>query len=164
MGAISSMDMPGIDGKPGFSIPRIGGIPMPREGIPIPPKSEDIMLVLELEDEEKEEDCIDEPMFMPPMFMLPMFMLPIISSMPRLGICMPPPSMLPMGGMPPIMGMLPPDIMEEELLDLKLEMVEPSGDWVVAAILWLLAFSSFLTAVPSSVTKACDCAFMASLT
>ena len=149
MGAISSMDMPGMDGKPGISIPRIGGIPMPREGIPIPPKSEDIMLVLELEleDEEKDEDCIDEPMFMPPMLMPPMFMLPIIlliiSSMPRLGICMPPPSMLPMGGMPPIMGMFPPDIMveeeEDELLDLKLEMVEPSGDWVVAAMLWLLA-------------------------
>ena len=48
-----------------------------------------------------------------------------------------------MDGMPPIMGMLPPDIMveedEDELLDLKLEMVEPSGDWVVAAMLWLLA-------------------------
>ena len=144
MGAISSMDMPGIDGKPGISIPRIGGIPMPSEGIPIPPKSEDIMLVLELEleDEEKEEDCIDEPMFMPPMFILPIILL-IISSMPRLGICMPPPNMLPMGGMPPIMGMLPPDIMveedDDELLDLKLEMVEPSGDWVVAAMLWLLA-------------------------
>merc|ERR1712198_358575 len=155
MGAISSMDMPGIDGKPGISIPRIGGIPMPREGIPIPPKTADIMLVLELEleEEEKDEDCIDEPMFMPPMFMPPMFMLPII---------------LLMGGMPPIMGMFPPDIMvdeeEDELLDLKLEMVEPSGDWVVAAMLWLLAFSSFFTAVPSSVTKACDCAFIASLT
>merc|ERR1719220_1195079 len=142
---------------------------MPGEGIP--PKSEDIMLVLELEleDEEKEDDCIDEPMFMPPMFILPIILL-IISSMPRLGICMPPPSMLPIGGMPPIMGMvmLPPDIMveeeEDELLDLKLEIVEPSGDWVVAAMLWLLAFSSFFTAVPSSVTKACDCAFMASLT
>ena len=146
MEAISSMDMPGIEGKPGISIPRIGGIPMPREGIPIPPKSEDIMLVLELEleDEEKEDDCIDEPMFMPPMFILPIILL-IISSMPRLGICMPPPSMLPIGGMPPIMGMgmLPPDIMveeeEDELLDLKLEIVEPSGDWVVAAMLWLLA-------------------------
>ena len=146
MEAISSMDMPGIEGKPGISIPRIGGIPMPREGIPIPPKSEDIMLVLELEleDEENEDDCIDEPMFMPPMFILPIILL-IISSMPRLGICIPPPSMLPIGGMPPIMGMgmLPPDIMveeeEDELLDLKLEIVEPSGDWVVAAMLWLLA-------------------------
>ena len=106
-----------------------------------------LVLELELEEEEKDEDCIDEPMFMPPMLMPPMFMLPIIlliiSSMPRLGICMPPPSMLPMGGMPPIMGMFPPDIMvdeeEDELLDLKLEMVEPSGDWVVAAMLWLLA-------------------------
>ena len=135
---ISSMDMPGIEGKPGISIPRIGGIPMPKEGICIPPKSEDIILVLELEleDEEKDEDCIDEPMFMPPIFMFPMFMFPIIlliiSSMPRLGICMPPPNMLPMGGIPPIMGMLPPDIMveeeEDELLDLKLEIVEPSGD------------------------------------
>ena len=53
---------------------------------------------------------------------------------------------------------------EEEDVDLKLEVVEPSSDWVVAAILWLLAFSSFLTAVPSSVTKAWDCAFIASLT
>merc|ERR1712193_283867 len=88
---------------------------------------------------------------------------------------MPPPNMLPIGGippimdgMPPIMGMLPPDIMveedEDELLDLKLEMVDPSGDCVVAAMLWLLAFSFFFTAVPSSVTKACDWAFMASLT
>merc|ERR1711981_903043 len=137
------MDMPGMEGKPGISIPRIGGMPMPRLGIPMPPKSEDIMLVLELEldEEEKEEDCIEEePMFIPPMFMLPIILL-IMSSMPRLGICMPPPSMLPMGGIPPIMGMLPPDIMveeeEDELLDLKLEIVEPSGDWVVAAILWL---------------------------
>ena len=103
-----------------------------------------LVLELELEDEEKEDDCIDEPMFMPPMFILPIILL-IISSMPRLGICMPPPSMLPIGGMPPIMGMgmLPPDIMveeeEDELLDLKLEIVEPSGDWVVAAMLWLLA-------------------------
>ena len=89
-------------------------------------------------------------MFIPPMFMLPIILL-IMSSMPRLGICMPPPSMLPMGGippimdgMPPIMGMLPPDIMveedEDELLDLKLEMVDPSGDCVVAAMLWLLAY------------------------
>ena len=111
---------------------------MPKEGICIPPKSEDIILVLELEleDEEKDEDCIDEPMFIPPIFMFPMFMFPIIlliiSSMPRLGICMPPPNMLPMGGIPPIVGMLPPDIMveeeEDELLDLKLEIVEPSGD------------------------------------
>ena len=151
---ISSMDMPGMEGKPGISIPRIGGMPMPKLGIPMPPKSEDIMLVLELEldEEEKEEDCIEEePMFIPPMFMLPIILL-IMSSMPRLGICMPPPSMLPIGGippimdgMPPIMGMLPPDIMveedEDELLDLKLEMVDPSGDCVVAAMLWLLAYN-----------------------
>merc|ERR1712107_328100 len=173
--------MPGFPSMPGMSIEDISSMDMPgmegKLGISMPPKSEDIMLVLELEldEEEKEEVCIEEePMFIPPMFMLPIILL-IMSSMPRLGICMPPPSMLPIGGippimdgMPPIMGMLPPDIMveedEDELLDLKLEMVDPSGDCVVAAMLWLLAFSFFFTAVPSSVTKACDWAFMASLT
>merc|ERR1719219_254880 len=90
--------------------------------------------------------------------------------MPRLGICMPPmPPMPPpiMLGMPPIIGP-PDDIMVEddelELDDLKLEMVDPSSDCVTAAMLWLLAFSSFFTLVPSSVTKACDWAFIASLT
>merc|ERR1719323_1693731 len=68
--------------------------------------------------------------------------------------------------MPPIMEDMSLDIMEEEEdeeeLDLKLEMVEPSSDWVVAAMLWLLALSSFFTATPSSVTKAWLWAFMAS--
>merc|ERR1719370_2408194 len=80
------------------------------------------------------------------------------------------PPMPPMPPIEPMEGIAPPpeDIMveeeEDEEVDLKLEMVLPSSDCVVAAILWLLAFSSFFTAVPSSVTKACDCAFMASLT
>merc|ERR1712223_1165082 len=78
--------------------------------------------------------------------------------------------MPPMPPIEPMEGIAPPpeDIMveeeEDEEVDLKLEMVLPSSDCVVAAMLWLLAFSSFFTAVPSSVTKACDCAFMASLT
>merc|ERR1719150_1387973 len=92
-----------------------------------------------------------------------------MSSMPR--DFMSPPIMLgmpiPIPPMPPIIGMGPPeDIMveeeDEDELDLKLEMVEPSSDWVVAAMLWLLALSSFLTATPSSVTKAWLWAFMAS--
>ena len=181
---ISSMDMPGMLGKPGISMPRMGGMPIDREGISMPPprlpKSLDIMLE-ELEVEEEKDDFMEEPMFILPMFMLPMFMLPIfmlpmpippmfmppiilliMSSMPSEGICMPP--IMPcMGGMAP-----PLDIMveeeEEEEEDWKLDTVEPSSDWVVAAMLWLEAFSSFFTAVPSSVTKAWDWAFIASLT
>merc|ERR1719429_62471 len=50
----------------------------------------------------------------------------------------------------PMEGIAPPpeDIMDEEV-DLKLEIVLPSSDCVVAAMLWLLAFSSFFTAAPS---------------
>merc|ERR1719510_2727700 len=82
----------------------------------------------------------------------------------------PPPPIKLMPPIEPMEGIAPPpeDIMvgeeEDEEVDLKLEIVLPSSDCVVAAMLWLLAFSSFFTAVPSSVTKACDCAFMASLT
>merc|ERR1719446_2022526 len=99
------------------------------------------------------------PMSMPPILDI---ILLIMSSMPR--DFMSPPLML---VIPPGMGP-PEDIIveeeEEEELDLKLEIVEPSSDWVVAAMLWLLALSSFLTATPSSVTKAWLWAFMASET
>merc|ERR1712079_780162 len=73
------------------------------------------------------------------------------------------PPIPPMPPIEPMEGIAPPpeDIMveeeEDEEVDLKLEMVLPSSDCVVAAMLWLLAFSSF-------VTKASDCAFIASLT
>jgi len=125
-------------------------------------KEEDTMEDLDMEEEE-------EPMEMDPMS--PIILL-IMLSMSRLGMPPPPPKR---DGMPPpkpdIMrlppGMGPPeDIIveedEEEDVDLKLEVVDPSGDCVTAAMLWLLAFSSFFTAVPSSVTKAWLWAFMAS--
>merc|ERR1719270_3040376 len=120
----------------------------------MPPIMEDMSLDImeeedELENEEEElleneeefmEDMLEDmppiPMSMPPIFDI---ILLIMSSMPRdfmsppiiLGIPMPP-----MPPMPPIMGMGPPeDIMveeeDEEELDLKLEMVLPSSDWVV---------------------------------
>merc|ERR1719234_272160 len=149
----------------------------------MPPIIEDMSLdimeeedVLENEEEElleNEEEFMEDmledmppiPMSMPPIFDI---ILLIMSSMPRdfmsppiiLGIPMPP-MLIMLPGMGP-----PEDIMveddDEEELDLKLEMVEPSSDWVVAAMLWLLALSSFLTATPSSVTKAWLCAFIAS--
>merc|ERR550532_3321926 len=152
----------------------------------MPPIMEDMSLDImeeeeELENEEEElleneeefmedmsEDMPPIPMSMPPIFDI---ILLIMSSIPR--DFMSPPIMLgiPMPPIPPMLIMLPgmgppEDIMEEEEeeLDLKLEIVEPSSDWVVAAMLWLLALSSFLTATPSSVTKAWLWAFMASET
>merc|ERR1719369_2570641 len=102
----------------------------------------------ELENEDEDILLDDEFMFMDPMLDI---IFPIISSMPREGI--PPP-------IPPIDIIVEDEDEEEE--DLKLEIVDPSSDCVVAAMLWLLALSSFLTATPSSVTKAWLCAFMAS--
>lgn len=146
---------PGMS-KPGICMPRMGGIP---------PIILDISLdIIEEEDElENEDDDIelifddDEFMFMDPMLDI---ILPIMSSIPR--DCIPPiPPIDIMSGIPPIdimpPGMGPPeDIIvdddDEEDDDLKLEIVDPSSDCVVAAILWLLALSSFLTATPSSVT------------
>ena len=105
----------------------------------------------EEEDDEENEDLLDmeldpielDPMFMPPILdiillimssMSPIFCICIPCPPIRLGICIPP--------MPPIIGIGPPDpediIVEEEEEeedDLKLEMVEPSSDWVVAAML-----------------------------
>jgi len=102
----------------------------------------------EEEEEEENEDLLDmelEPIELDPMSIPPIFdiILLIMSSMSpifcicipwppiRLGICIPP--------MPPIIGPPDPDIMveedEEEEDDLKLEMVEPSSDCVVAAML-----------------------------
>jgi len=143
-------------------MPRIGGMP---------PIMLDMSLDI-IEDEEEleneDEDILldDEFMFMDPMLDI---IFPIISSMPREGMPPIPPIDI-MSGMPPIImppGMGPPeDIIvedeDEEEEDLKLEIVDPSSDCVVAAMLWLLALSSFLTATPSSVTKAWLCAFMAS--
>jgi len=170
MSGISLKLSPGIEG---ICIPLIGGIP---------PIIEDMsLLIMEEEELEKEEEELlekeEDPMedMLDDMFPMPMSMPPILdiillimSSMPR--DFMSPPIML---GIPPMLiippGMGPPeDIIveeeEEEELDLKLEIVEPSSDWVVAAMLWLLALSSFLTATPSSVTKAWLWAFMASET
>merc|ERR1719186_1786198 len=146
---------PGIS-NPGICIPLIGGMP--------PPIILDMSLDIiedeeELENEDEELliilDMLDESMF-PPMFMDPIFdiIFPIISSMPRDGMPPPIPPIEGIPGIPPIdimpPGMGPPeDIIvedeEEEEEDLKLEMVDPSSDWVVAAILWLLALSSFLS-------------------
>merc|ERR1719187_2615906 len=95
-----------------------------------------------------------EPMFIEPMLDIILFIMPSMSR-----LCMPP--MLPIAGMdimPPSDIGPPDDIIvddeEEDEVDLKLEVVEPSSDCVVAAMLWLLAFSLFFTAVPSSVTNA----------
>merc|ERR1711963_1296283 len=99
--------MPGMEGNPGISIPRIGGRDIP----PLPPPSIEDMLLL------------------PPIKLMP-----------------PIPPMLPIE---PMEGIAPPpeDIMveeeEDDEVDLKLEIVLPSSDCVVAAMLWLLAFSSF---------------------
>lgn len=156
---------PGMLGKPGMlgiCMPRIGGMPPmpPIISCPIIVEELDVDEELEkLEDEDMFDDIEFEPMFIDP---IPPIILLIISSIPRLGICIPP-----MAGMPPIPPMLliippgigpPEDIIvedeDEEEEDLKDDIVEPSSDWVVAASCWLLAFSSFFTAVPSSVTKA----------
>ena len=143
------MVMPGMEGNPGISIPRIGGRDIP----PLPPPSIEDMLLLIIEEEEDEEekeetdedDIFDDedPICIEPMFdiillimssMSPIFCICIPCPPIRLGICIPP--------MPPIIGIGPPDpediIVEEEEEeedDLKLEMVEPSSDWVVAAML-----------------------------
>merc|ERR1719295_1690948 len=90
----------------------------------------------------------------------------IMSSMlepPPIKLMPPIPPMLPIE---PMEGIAPPpeDIMVEEEedddVDLKLEIVLPSSDCVVAAMLWLLAFSSFFTAVPSSVFDSCTASTM----
>ena len=49
---ISSMVMPGMEGNPGISIPRIGGRDIP----PLPPPSIEDMLLLIIEEEEDEEE------------------------------------------------------------------------------------------------------------
>jgi len=173
---VEERGMLGISSKlrPGISIPLIGG----REDMPLPNVLLDIFLDEELEDmellDEKEEDDDDiifevvDPILIDPMFDL---ILLIISSIPRLALSMPPPKddIPPNPPIPLISppGMGPPDDIiveedEDEEVDLKLEIVEPSSDCVVAAILWLLAFSSFFTDVPSSVTNAWLWAFMAS--
>merc|ERR1719323_2854126 len=125
----------------------------------MPPIMEDMSLdIMEEEDElenEEEELLENEEEFMEDM----------LEDMPPIPMSMPPIFDIILLIMLPGMGP-PEDIMveeeDEEELDLKLEMVEPSSDWVVAAMLWLLALSSFLTATPSSVTKAWLWAFMAS--
>lgn len=154
-GGMSGMALklrPGMS-KPGICIPLMGGIPPP-----IPPimldMSDDIMelLLLENEDElelENEEEDIED-MLLDMLPMLPIFISPIlliilliISSIPRDFISPMPPIILGMPPMPPMLiigGMGPPeDIMVEEEdeddEDLKLEMVEPSSDCVVAAML-----------------------------
>merc|ERR1712110_911270 len=133
--------MPGIEGKPGISIPRMGGNDIP----PLPPPSMGdipLLIIEEEEDEEDEKDETDEedifdeedPICIEPMFDI---ILLIMSSIP-------PPAPPPIKLMPPIEpmgGMAPPpeDIMveeeEEEEVDLKLEIVLPSSDCVVAAML-----------------------------
>jgi len=142
--AISSKDRPGI------SMPRIGGIDMP----PLPIMS-DIMEVvlllekLEVDDEEKEDlelIALDELMFIEPMFDIILFIIPSMSR-----LCIPPiAGMPPSDGMPmPGIDIIPPappsnigppddiivDEEDEDEVDLKLEVVEPSSDWVVAAML-----------------------------
>lgn len=151
---------PGMS-NPGICIPLIGGMPpiiLDMSLDIIEEEEDDEELENEEEDMDDIFDMLDEFMFIDPMFDI---ILLIISSIPREGI--PPPIPPPrdiIPGMPPIdimSGIGPPeDIIvedeDEEEDDLKLEMVDPSSDCVVAAILWLLALSSFFTATPSSVT------------
>jgi len=149
--------------RPGMSNPGIWGICIPlMGGIPPPIRldiSLDIMLLLEeLENEEElelendEEDILDmlEAMLEdimsipPPIFMLPII-LDIMSSIPRDFMSPIPPIILgiPPMPIPPIMGGIgppdPDDIIvdddDEDEDDLKLEIVDPSSDCVVAAIL-----------------------------
>merc|ERR1719170_27536 len=102
----------------------------------------------EEEDDEENEDLLDmelDPIELDPMFMPPILdiILLIMSSMsPIFCICIPCPPIRLGICIPPMIGIGPPDpedIMveeeEDEEEDLKLEMVEPSSDWVVAAML-----------------------------
>lgn len=150
--AVGGMEDISSNESPGISMPLIGGIDMP------PIMSEDIMVDdEELEnDDEEENDCFDmedDPMFMDPMPDIILFIMP---SMSKLGMLdMPPNEGICIDIIPPGIG--PPDDIivldeDDDEVDLKLEIVDPSSDCVTAAMLWLLAFSSFLTAVPSSVT------------
>ena len=154
-GGMSGMALklrPGMS-KPGICIPLMGGMPPP-----IPPiildMSDDIMELLLLENEDELElendeedmedillDMLDDmlPIFISPILLI---ILLIISSMPRDFISPIPPIILGMPPIPPMLigGMGPPDdiIVEEEEEDdedLKLEMVDPSSDCVVAAML-----------------------------
>lgn len=129
--------------SPGISMPLIGGIPMPPIKLLI---SEDIMEEEDEDELENDEDCIDDediledPMFMDP---IPPIILDIIPSMSKL-------FMPPISGNPPIppipppiciipAGIGPPDDIdvdedEDDEVDFMLEMVDPSSDWVVAAM------------------------------
>lgn len=133
--AISSNETPAgiID-----SMPRIGGIP---------PNPLDINdeLVVEEDDELNDdiddifmEELVDPLILRPPMS--PIILL-IMLSISRLGIIAPSPKpgimldmrLLPPPGIPPDDEDIIVDEEEEDELDLKLEMVLPSGDWVTAA-------------------------------
>lgn len=126
--------MLGKPGMLGICMPRIGGIPPIDMSCPI--------IVEELDIEEELEKLDDEDILfekeLDPIFMSPIILL-IMSSIPRLGICIPPIEGIP--PMPPIIppipiipsGMGPPeDIMvedeEEDEDDLKDEIVDPSSD------------------------------------
>merc|ERR1712121_494310 len=125
---------PGMS-NPGICIPLIGGMP---------PIILDISLDIIEEDElEKEDEDVlleEEFMLIDPIFDI---IFPIMSSMPSDGM---PPIIMPPGIGPPEDIIVEDEDEEEE--DLKLDMVDPSSDLVVAAMLWLLALSSFLTATP----------------
>jgi len=105
---ISSKLTPGIcmGGRPGISMPRMGGIPPPIR-LPI---SEDIMVEEEEEELENEEDDIDdEPIFIDD---IPPIIFPIILSMSRLFISGIPP-IPPIKDIPPPIGgidIIPPGI------------------------------------------------------
>merc|ERR1712117_191492 len=154
MSGISRKLSPGMSNPPiwGICIPLIGGMPPIMLDMSLDIIEEEDELENEEEDEEENEDLLDmeldpielDPMLIPPIFdiillimssMSPIFCICIPSPPIKLGICIPP---IPM---PPIIGIGPPDpdIMveeeEEDEDDLKLEMVEPSSDWVVAAML-----------------------------
>jgi len=140
---ISSMVIPGMEGKPGISRPRMGGRDIP----PLDPNMLDIMEEeLEEEEEEKEEkeeedilEVFEElPMFMEPILLIILLIIssifPPIPAPIRLFPPMPPPMDIMLPGMAP-----PDDIIveedDEDEVDLKLEIVDPSSDCVVAAIL-----------------------------
>jgi len=126
----------------------MGGIPPIMLDMSLDIMEEDEELENDEEEEDENEVLLDielEPIELELIFIPPILdiILLIMSSMsPIFCICIPCPPIRLGICIPPIIGIGPPvpeDIMveeeEDEEEDLKLEMVEPSSDWVVAAML-----------------------------
>merc|ERR1712117_1012985 len=148
MSGISRKLSPGMSNPPiwGICIPLMGGIPPIMLDMSLDIMEEEEELENDEEEEEENEVLLDmelEPIELELMFIPPILdiILLIMSSMsPIFCICIPCPPIRLGICIPPIIGIGPPDpedimVEEDEEEDLKLEMVEPSSDWVVAAML-----------------------------